>query len=117
MKKRSELVHFLITQANYEPKVAELTADDLLAAQPPIQQAFEAWQSTGALPELEIEGYTAQRLIEEYHFHAVAALLTLDWLITDPQEALTALKYGFDTVQISKEESQGASDADCAKAH
>jgi len=117
MKKRSELVHFLITQAGYEPKVAELTADDLLAAQPLIQQAFEVWQSTEVLPELEIESYTAQRLIEEYHFHPVAALLTLDWLMTDPQEALTALKYGFDSVQISAAKPQGASDADRAKAH
>lgn len=117
MKKRSELVHFLIMQADYKPHVAEITADDLLAAQPPIQQAFETWQDTGVLPELEIESYTAQRLIEEYHFHPVAALLTLDWLMTDPQEALTALKYGFDSVQVSEAKPQGASDADCAKTH
>lgn len=107
MKQKSEIVHFLISQAGYKPHVAELTADDLLAAQPVIQQAFKVWYDTEVLPELEIEGYTAQRLIAEYHLHPVAALLTLDWLLVDPQEALTALRYGTDTVQIPSVWNQG----------
>ena len=47
---------------------------------------------------MEVEGYTAQRLMQERHMKPVAAFLTLDWLLKEPAAALKALARPYDVV-------------------
>ena len=102
MIQKDEVTHFLTAEAGYTSGEAEAAAADLLVSQPAIQQAFEQWRHTGELPAFAVEGYTAQRLVSEYGFHPVAALLSMDWLLTDPAAASTALRHGFDTVKLAE---------------
>lgn len=45
-------------------------------------------------PTISVEGYSCRQLEEEYGMTVVAALLTLDWLIREPEEAKQALLEG-----------------------
>ena len=55
---------------------------------------LEAWQENRAYPPVEIEGYTLQDMMDEYTMHAVGAILTLDWLCKEPNEARQAMRKG-----------------------
>ena len=46
------------------------------------------------LPQIIIEGYSYKTLVENYGMKPIGAFLTLDWLIREPQKALTSLKKG-----------------------
>ena len=45
------------------------------------------WLNTGMLPRDEIEGVTAEYLIDEYKYAPLNAFIILDWLKSDPQAA------------------------------
>ena len=102
MIQKDEVMHFLTVEAGYTSGEADAAASDLLVSHPTIQQAFEQWRHTGELPTFAVEAYTAQRLVTEYGFHPVAALLTMGWLLTDPVAASAALRHGYDTVKLAE---------------
>lgn len=98
--KRQELIARLVSEFGYTDKEAPLVADDLLACSPVVQVAFERWWRGGELDKvLKVQGYTLQRLMDEYALKPIGALLTMDWLIRDPGEALAALAEGYDTIE------------------
>ncbi len=88
----------LISEFGYPEAGAQLVADRLAGCSPQIQTAFLEWWKTGRLLELEIEGYTVQRLTTQHHMKPIAAFLTLDWLGREPQKALASLAKGHDEV-------------------
>jgi hypothetical protein len=47
-----------------------------------------------------VQGYTAQRLVDEYQFTPPNAFVTLDWLIREPAKAVKALSEGYDIIEI-----------------
>lgn len=65
---------------------------------PEIGQKLEKFLETGEIQEMEIEGYTIDKLMKEHGFNAVAAYLTMDWLRKSPKEAIASLKRGHDSV-------------------
>jgi hypothetical protein len=74
--------------------------NSLLVSAPIIQKAFEQWWYDGTLDaELELHGYTLKRLLDDYAFNPINALLTLDWLLREPEMALAALDEGYDDIE------------------
>ena len=59
--------------------------------QPSIKACFEKWVEDGTYPDIEIEGFTFRRLIEEQNKTPIAAFLALDWLVRDPDTAKVSL--------------------------
>lgn len=54
-----------------------------------------AWLETGAQnDDTEYEGYSLNTLMETFDMQFTAAVLTLDWLITDPEAAKKAIAGG-----------------------
>ncbi|HNR95918.1 MAG TPA: hypothetical protein PKJ21_04650 [Anaerolineae bacterium] len=100
MNTREELTQFLHEELRYSPRAAQVAAQDLLSSQPEIRKAFDQWRATGELPELEAEGYSLRLLVEEYGLKPVGALLTLDWLMVEPEEARAAILRGRDQVAV-----------------
>jgi hypothetical protein len=99
MMTQDELIRFLSVEEGYTPVQAGAAAGDLLVSQPVIQEAFESWRESGELPALAVEEFTLQNLVSEQGFRPVAALLTMDWLLTEPEVALAALREGYDRVE------------------
>lgn len=61
---------------------------DAIKEMDPDSQAWVAeWLQNGLLPEIEIEGITADFLIHQCGYQPLNAFITLDWLKKDPQEA------------------------------
>lgn len=100
MLAHKELRRFLITELNYSTRQANMVAADLLASQPHVWRAFEQWRTTGDLPDLEAEGYSLRSLVEELCLNPIGALLTLDWLLVEPEAAKSAIQEGYDIVEI-----------------
>ena len=77
---------------------ARLVAEKLLACAPQIKRAFSLWWETGNLTDLQIEGYSVKRLIDEHSMNPIAAFLTLDWLSREPEKARASLARGHDRI-------------------
>ncbi len=95
-----QMLNRIMTEFGYPRKRAESAVRKLHKLQPEIKTDFENWWLTGEIPGSEIEGYTVSRLQGEYSMNPIAAFLTLDWLIRDPEIARTTLERGFDRVVI-----------------
>ena len=55
---------------------------------------FFHWCDNGKTPDIEIEGFTFESLINDYDMNSVGAFLTLDWLCKEPEKALQEIKRG-----------------------
>lgn len=88
----------LTAEYGYSPGHAAQVAIKLERLQPAVREAFLTWWRTGDIPPLTVEGYTVQRLVEEYKFVLPGAFLALDWLVREPVRALRALEEGFDEI-------------------
>lgn len=93
------LIPRLISEFNYPPQGARLIAAKLVHLTPPVREAFLTWWTEGTTPQLQIEGYSVQRLQDEHRMKLIAALLTLDWLTREPAKALASLQRGHDYVR------------------
>lgn len=81
----------ILKEEGYPFYMIEQTVEKIDNLQPAIKDCFEKWVKDGVYPEIEIEGFTFRRFIEEQDKTAVAAFLALDWLIRDPQAAKVSL--------------------------
>jgi hypothetical protein len=97
---KNDLIQRLIAEFQYPPKGADLVANKLLALTPVVHEAFQKFWDHAELPDLEIEGYTVQKLMVEHQMKPLAALLTLDWLVREPEKALASLRRGHDQVNF-----------------
>jgi hypothetical protein len=95
-----DVIQKLINDFGYKEQNAAKAATSLLNSAPSIQKAFEQWWYDGTLDaQLEVQGYTIKRLMDDYAFTPVNALLTLDWLLREPVMALAALDEGYDDIE------------------
>lgn len=88
-----EIVKYLEAQGVPKDQTEEL-AQMLEKANPMIYNAFKAHIKEGNDPDLCIEGYTCKGLMKELGLSITGALLTMDWLIREPENAKKAIKEG-----------------------
>ena len=67
-------------------------------ADPTVREKIETYLSTGEEPSMEVEGYTYAQLRNERKMNPIAALLTLNFLIKQPEKAKASLSKGSDHV-------------------
>jgi hypothetical protein len=96
---RQELVTRLTDELSYPPYSAQLMADKVQRLQPELQEPFERWWNTGELPAMKVEGYTVVGLMKRRSLNPLAALMTLDWLLREPELARETIERGFDSVE------------------
>lgn len=77
-----ELTNWLVEARGLEPGHARAVAIRLLSSTPRIRGAFQKWWLTGRIEDIEVEGYSLRRLVEEKGMSAFGALLTLSLLET-----------------------------------
>lgn len=68
---------------------------------PLIKKALETFLRTNEHKEINLLGYSIQNLIAEQSMNEIAAYLTLDWIIREPDKAIKSLKKGHDIVGSS----------------
>jgi hypothetical protein len=85
----------LIDKYDYLPKEAEIMENELITLDAQVAPIFEAWKTTGEENNAEeFQGYSIDSLRSGYGMNFFAALVTLDWIVKDPEAALPALKQG-----------------------
>jgi hypothetical protein len=96
---KQNIIEYLLNDLQYPQKAAEVVAEKLCAASPTIQNAFTEYRDTGNIPEICIENYSVEKLQREHGMNEIAALLTLDWLMREPEKAKASLRKGHDTIK------------------
>lgn len=81
--RRVELMNWLREQHGLEAAHADAVATRLLSTAPRIRGAFLRWWLTGQVEDLEVEGYSLRRLVNERGMSPIGALLTLSLLAAD----------------------------------
>ena len=90
-----ELAKILIEQYGYSPQAAATTAEDLAALDESVLPIFRAWQEDRTESDATLfSGYSVDSLREHYGMTFFSALVTLDWIVKEPQSALQALRDG-----------------------
>ncbi len=98
----ADLLPRLTTELGYPTAGARLISEKLMKCNASVRAAFWQWWNTNSLDaNLEIEGYTLARLMDEHGMKPIAAFLTLDWLQREPEKAKESLARGHDQI-ISK---------------
>lgn len=85
----------ILEQRGYDPRSAQLVAGELLLLSSPLNMFFEAWLSDESRKyDFESHGYSISSLMKDRQMTYPAALLTIDWLVKEPANALKSLKKG-----------------------
>lgn len=75
-----ELERWLTVEQGLRPHQARGMIERLLASTPAIRGAFQRWWLTGRIDDVEIQGYSLKRLVQEKGMSVLGALLTLSLL-------------------------------------
>lgn len=81
--RRVELMNWLRDVHGLEAAHAGAVATRLLSTAPRIRGAFLRWWLTGQVEDLEVEGFSLRRLVNERGMSPIGALLTLSLLAAD----------------------------------
>ncbi len=92
----AQLTRRLVDELGYPPQGAELVAQRIEGLVGPLHDAFVSWWHDGTLPNVDINGHTANQLMRDRGLTPLATLLTLDWLRREPDDARTSLQAGHD---------------------
>lgn len=85
----------ILTARNYTAKVAKLVAKELVNLSDPLSGYFTDWADDDQCQQdFECEGYSIANLQKERGMSYPAALLTMDWIIKEPESAIKSLSRG-----------------------
>lgn len=84
----------LLMQQDYTEKEAIVTAQELSELSPQLEALFCQWVENGSEGDYTAEEFTLLELKKKFDMTYPAALLTIDWLLKDPQVAKVAICSG-----------------------
>lgn len=82
-----------LTDDGYDNRMAYMVASELILVDGALIPFLIKWMN-GEEENFEVEGYSIRDLMHSRNMTYPAALLTLDWLVKDPQKAIESLKRG-----------------------
>lgn len=88
---KATLKEILKNELGYNAHEAELTAEDLCNLQPQLKDALKLWYEQRIETDVTIDGFSAKGLKNKRGFTYPAALVALDWILTDPRTARAVL--------------------------
>lgn len=89
----------LISQFGYPQGTARSVAIRLSQLGPELAPLAEKWWISGTTVDLEVHGHSLHSLKRDHGLNDIAGILTLDWLLREPQAALAQLARGHDEVR------------------
>ena len=81
-------------ERGYTEKQAASVASDLLDVDEQLKDGIQHWLATNEEEDYEIVGFKLSELKQQFDMTYPAALLTIDWLIKEPDLAMKAIKRG-----------------------
>ena len=84
----------ILIERGYPQKQAISIASDLQAIDPALQNGLQSWLADQTETDFLIEGFKLSDLKQKFDMTYPAALLTMDWLIKDPELAKKSIQRG-----------------------
>lgn len=84
---KEKIRKILMEKYQYSEHTAEITAEDLLHMEPVLAELLKKWLETGEEGEIKVQGFSIERLKTMHHMGYPAALLSMDWLLKEPDIA------------------------------
>ena len=82
----------IMRRLNCSEKRAALIEGDLLRLSPPLVPALNAWlEKEDYTDDTRYHGYSIHSLMQDMDMRFTGAILTIDWIIREPEKALAAL--------------------------
>lgn len=90
-----DYIYNVLLGRGYDEKSAQLVAVDLIDLSQPLDAYLAKWmQDESDMQDYSLHGYSIKQLMEERNMTYPAALLTLDWVMKEPDVAVASLKRG-----------------------
>lgn len=90
-----EMQKLLCERLDCSAEEAQRIAKDLEQLREELVPVLNTWINGETVSgDISYEGYTLNGLIKDYKMQFTGALLTLDWLLKEPDAAKKALRYG-----------------------
>ena len=90
-----ELVYKTLLERGYDEKAARMVLPDLLGLSEPLKSLLKAWlENEKQQSDYAIAGFSVSEMQKERGMNYPAALLTIDWLIKEPENAKKSLTKG-----------------------
>lgn len=87
-----EYIYNILLGRGYNTYTAQLVAEDLSQLCTPLSDFLSRWLSNESYREdFAVNGYSIFQLQSERQMNYPAALLTMDWLIKEPEKAIESL--------------------------
>lgn len=99
LKDTETVIARLVADFGYPSRGATAVAVRLGQLTQPLADQADRWWSDGSPIPLEVDGFTVSLLQANHGLTPIAAILTLDWLIREPDKARAQLARGHDSVQ------------------
>ena len=85
----------LMSRFGYSEQDISVLCSDLEQLDQALVPVLAKWIKDGDCSDsTEYSGYSINSLCTEYEMNFIAALLTLDWIIKEPEQAIPAIKSG-----------------------
>lgn len=88
-----EIKNILISRG-YTEKQALVVASELLQMDDSLQEGFRCWLASEEETDYTVEGFKLSELKYKFDMTYPAALLTIDWLIKEPERAIKSINRG-----------------------
>ena len=90
-----DYIYNVLLGRGYDEKSAQLVAVDLIDLSQLLDAYLAKWmQDESDMQDYSLHGYSIKQLMEERNMTYPAALLTLDWVMKEPDAAVASLKRG-----------------------
>lgn len=89
-----EKIKAALTQRGYNPKKAESVAANLARLSPELMPALEAWLADGTETPVQSHDISSADLMSRFGMNYPAALLSVDWVMREPDKAIPIIKKG-----------------------
>jgi hypothetical protein len=87
-------IYTALIENGYSERSAKLILNDLLQLSAPLDAFLVEWIENGTCKDFITEGFSIKDFQDKRSMKYPAALLTMDWLLKEPQKAKESLRRG-----------------------
>jgi len=89
-----DIIYAKLLDKGFQEKTASLLSEDLSIICAELEPCLSSWIDSGEENDYCANGISIKGLMSQYQLHYPAALLSVDWVIKDPNTATAAIKRG-----------------------
>lgn len=89
-----DTIKAILISRGYNEASAALLEKKLSSIDPSLNELLEDWLMNETEGDITISGLSLIELMNKFHMKYLAALLSIDWLIREPEKARVAIEQG-----------------------